>query len=216
MKTLLGLFGILALSSVHAQSFTLQLDTVTELNVAPPSRNSPWLSATFSDLGVNRVRLEITADLFQDEFISMFALNVDPTLNLNSLTFSNVGTEGSFLLPTISKSVNGINGGQGTRFDVGFEFSTSNSSGGSRRFNGDDSVTYNIFYSGVGSFDSVSFDFLDKTSTNYTIAHVQSIGRKDTSAWITTPTEPCIPTIPEPSALLLSALGTLTLLRRRK
>jgi hypothetical protein len=211
MKTLISLFGFLALTSIHAQSFTYQLNTITELNVSPPSGNSPWLSAAFTDVGVNHVRLELTANMIDDEFISMFGLNVDPGININSLTFSNVDTEGTFSLPTISKSMDRISGGQGTRFDVGFDFSTSNSSGGSRRFNQNDSVTYDILYSGSGTFNSDSFDFLDKTGSRYTIAHVQSIGECNTSAWITTPT------VPEPSsAALLGLVGTLVLCRRRK
>lgn len=194
-----------------AQTLSYNLDTVTELNVDAPSGVAPWATVAFNDLGLNQVEFLLTVDLTGDEFMSAFSFNLDPALNQSSLTFSNSITVGQFSLPSITKSKNGVNEGQGTQFDFGFDFSTSNASSGSRRFNNTDSLRYVMTYTGSGVFSSQSFNYLDASGKNGVIAHVQGIGECDTSAWITGES------IPEPQpAMLLGAFGIIALLHRRK
>lgn len=197
-----------------AQTLSFNLDTVTESNVVSPEGNAPWVTTTMNDLGLNQVELLITLNLIGDEFMSNLSLNINPALLVNDITFSGVSTVGQFSLPTITQSTNGVNGGQATRFDLGFDFSTSNASNGSRRFNNTDTLRYVMTYSGAGSFTSQSLNYFDDTDTNTVIAHIQGIGCDATSAWITGgPPE----NIPEPrAAMLLGSFGLITLLRRRK
>lgn len=195
-----------------AQTLSYNLDAVTEVNVDAPTGTAPWATVAFNDLGLNQVEFLLTLDLTGDEFMSGFSFNLDPALSVNSLTFSNTATVGAFTLPSITRSTNGVNEGQGMKFDFGVDFSTSNASSGSRRFNNTDSLRYVMSYTGSGTFNSQSFKYLDATGTNYVIAHVQGIGECDTSAWITG-----TPSIPEPQpAMLLGAFGIIALLRRRK
>lgn len=212
--TLLAMTCFCVAPLTAAQTVSYNFDTVTELNVDSPSGSAPWATAAFTDLGLNQVEMLITLDLTNLEFISSMSFNLDPSLNSKSLRFSNPITVGQFSLPSIDRYTNGVGAGQGTRFDFGFDFSTSNSGGGSRRFNGTDSLRYLLTYSGTGTFNSASFNFPDATGRNTVMAHVQNIGECGTSAWITNGSSP---TIPEPSvALLLGAFGFIILLRRRK
>ena len=214
LTKLLAMMLFVASPLSAAQTLTFNFDTVTESNVDAPSGSGPWATAKFTNLGLNQVEFLLTLNLVGDEFVSDFSFNLNPALDVTDLDFTDVATVGQFILPSITRVTNGVNEGQGTRFDFGFDFTTSNSSGGSRRFNETDSLSYIMTYTGSGTFNSSSFNYIDATNKRKAIAHIQSIGECDTSAWISPRNSN---TIPEPrAALMLGAFGFITLLRRRK
>lgn len=205
------MFCVTASPLSAAQTLSFKLNTVAGVNVTPPAGDAPWATVTFTDHGPNQVGLLLTLDLTGNEFMSRFSFNLDPSMAANSLVFSDVSTVGAFTLPAITLSNDTVKAGQGTRFDVGFDFNVSNSSNGSRRFNETDSLYFIMTYDGSDLFNANSFNYLDATSKNNVIGHIQGIGYDDTSAWLTNTS------IPEPQpALLIGVFGLITLLRRRK
>lgn len=210
---LLTLSALLLFSPVAlgAQTLTFSID-VTSLGVDPPSSPPPWATAEFTSLAPNAVEFTFASNLEASEFISEFNFNLDPSLDSTSLVFTPLhaflGSSG-FVLPAIDISEDAIFGGQGSRFDIGLSFETSNAGGGSRRFSGTDSVTYSIHYNGTGEFNAYSFNFGDSVNGVYAQTHVQGIGEDLTSAWAT-------PSIPEPSSALLGLFGFTFIFRKRR
>lgn len=216
MKTLklITLIGTIFTSqAMAAQTLRYDFDYIVGIGVVSPTTNSfvaePWVYATFTNSTLNQVKINITSNLVDDEFISIVAFNIDPILKLDKLVFTNTSTHGQFLLPQITVDMNKINAGAGTRLDLEFIFNKG--ANGSNRFDLSDSASYVIDYTGNELMTCESFNFIDNTEKYNAIAHVQSIGTENTSAWIGNSQ------IPEPqSAILFGSLSLLTLLIRRK
>jgi hypothetical protein len=87
-----GVFGSLVIAGVVSicrptQGQVLQLGTV--LNGIPPSSNSPWITATFSNLFPGGVSLTLTANFTTtSEFIGEIGLNLRPGISPASLNFA--------------------------------------------------------------------------------------------------------------------------------
>lgn len=210
LTTLLLSSVLLASTAFGATTLTFSFDSVTEVGVLAPSGTAPWATATFTQLTPTAVSMVLSSNLSGSEFFSKFAFNLNPTLDLSHLTVVNTSSSGSFALPSVTLGVNSQGGGQGTRFDIAFNFNTSNSGGGVKRFNFNDSVAYTFTYNGSGDFTLDSFNVLDASGQQYVIAHAQGLCSSSASAWISNTT------VPEPKAALLGALGLITLLRRRR
>lgn len=188
--------------SAKGATTSYQLNTIT--SGATPLTPAPWATFTFTDVGLNQVKLDITSSLTNGEFFSKMALNVNPGLTVtdSNLVFAFLSQTGSFDLPTINIDYDNVNvGAGGGSYDISMDFETSSANGGSRRFNESDNVSYLMTYTGQGTFNSNLF------APDTASAHIQAIGND--SAWTVT-------SIPEPSATLLGGLGVLALLRRKR
>lgn len=202
----IGMAAFLNLAPIvnGATMITFNYDAVTEAGVTPPTGNDPWLSATFTTINSSTVSLTLNSNLVDDEFISKLGLNIPQDIYAHTLTWTIVDSSGSFTAPTIGGA---WNGGNGTGFPLSIEFAKNNTD----RFNLNDSITFNISYSGEEDFSAESFNVLDKSGKVLSIAHIQSIGSKNSSAWVSSTA-----VIPESSAALLGGIGLLTLLQRRR
>lgn len=175
----------------------------------PPAAPAPWATLSFNDGGgTGSVLLTVTtAGLSAGEFISSLSLNLDPTLNPASLTFT-PGAAAGFTLPSVSAAANGHSADGGGLFDVEFNFA---SGPPAARFSGGD--TYTVTIAGIPTLTASSFGFVSSlpapSGQQLVAAHVQSIAVPGgtASAWIT---------VPEPTSLLaLAGLGAMALRRRR-
>ena len=209
------------LSLVQAAVVTLPLDRLFSDESTAPAYvgTDPWLKVTTTDTGSNQVSLELEATaLTGDEHVALWYLNLDPSLDLTQVSFTVALTSGDFLLPSIEKSTNAYRADADGLYDIRMTFSTSNHEGGIERFTDGDKLTYTVSYTGSGTLDSSSFEFLSLADgeTTYgpffSAAHVESTGAGGLdSAWISA--------IPEPSVAMCSLLGTGILLgvgRRRR
>lgn len=194
-----------------ATTLTYEFSDVQVSSVQPPTGAAPWITTTFTSVDVNKVEITINGNLTPPEYLTKLAFNLDgDAFDVGKFAVTPVSLSGQFDQPTISLGINSFNGGNGATFDFAFEFSTSNAQGGAKRFNQTDSLSYLITYFGAEPFTADSFDSFDTSGRFKAVAHVQSIGSGNTSAWIV-PSQ-----IPEASSALLGGLGILTLLRRRR
>jgi hypothetical protein len=202
----------------NAATVSYSFDTLFSNDPVAPDASGPWLQMTTTDTIANQVTLTFTAlNLTDPEHVTDWYINVDPSLDLNLLTFTVNSVTGTFANPSIAKLQNGHIADSAGLYDVHFSFETNNSNGGSNRFTDNDSLTYTVAYTGAGTFNSSSFSFLGtpEIQTVYgpfiTGARILSTGPvNDGDAWVTP--------IPEPSVTLYSvlALGFAAGLRRRR
>jgi hypothetical protein len=210
--TIRTLLAIAAFSTLATAASTLTYSFGSVANSeAPPSGPAPWATASFVDVNTNSVQLNLVLSMLTSEFVSKMAFNFGEQYSDSDFSFSTISTTGTFQAPTLSVDENSLNMGVGSRFDFGLNFATSNAGGGTKLFNGNDSISYLITYTGTKAFGVAAFDALDVSNQFKAIAHFQSIGTKNTSAWVVPAT-----VIPEPRAALLGGLGLIALLRRRR
>ena len=175
----------------------------------PPVGDAPWLNATFDDTGqpADTVVLTLTeVNLTLSESVKGWYFNLDPDLDPCALGLSDPCKTGSFADPIITCGTDEFQAdGDG---ELDFLVTFSNADGPPVRFGLGDAVEYTITYSGPGSLTADSFNFVsakDGGQGEYlTAAHIISIGPD--SGWIT---------VPEPTTVLLLALG-LGISRRRR
>lgn len=198
---LIALMSVLMLPIAYsAQTITYNLNDVSVGTIFPVS-NSPWGNVTITEVSPNSVTLNFGADLTKGEFYSSLGLNLkDDFVYSPTITLTSISTSGNFNLPKISIGNNVKSGGAGVKYDIWFDFDTSNSQGGVKRFDESDSVTYRINGIGIEAF---------KVESNKVIAHAQNL-TGGASSWIGT----C--NIPEPSAIMLGGFGLLFLLTNRR
>jgi hypothetical protein len=164
--------------------------------IAAPEGPAPWISVTFTDVSTNKVKMDIASHLVQSEFMSELAFNV-VGIDIEDVSIDTPVKYGTFTLPTISIPSKPV---LGKTYDVEMSFESRNNKQ-VNRFDQNDIVSYTISYDGPGVMTSQSFN-----SNN--VAHIQSIGCNEDSAWITN--------IPEPSSATIGALGMFFLIRRRR
>jgi hypothetical protein len=192
-----------------AQAGSLQYDLNTIISGTSPGGTLPWISATFIDVGTNNVQLTMTAsNLTGTQFISGLYFNLDPGLDASLLAFT-PGTNpvGS---TTITQAADCCKADGDGFYDFRFDFPTANNPT-EGRFQPSESVVYNIAYTGSGSINVNSFNYLSAPgggTGNYIVAaHVQGINGVDsTSGWVATAT-----VVPEPVSSTLFVIGGVAL-----
>ena len=197
---------ICAAPSAHAA--TIQLDINVLLEGTPVQGDSTVATLLFEDVGANQVRLTVTSSLNNvSEFISDIAFNVAAGFDPSAITASYVAgsQSGLFDLPSLtSTNQNSQNPpGASSGYDHRYTFTTANSDAGSHRFNLDDSFQYLFSANGL---DALDFSVANSASY-YAFAHVQGIGPNANLSSAYVSTDPSIPSVPEPTSLLLLATG---------
>lgn len=191
MKSMkLGVVGALlagaafALPATSAQaSCTFELDF--EFSGADePEGGTPWLTATFENIGVDTVRLTMSASgLVEEESVDEWSFNLDPTLDPTSLSIVHDSGE---VADSVSTGADAFKADGDGSFDILFDFPNS----GDRFTSGETSV---YILSGIVGLSETSFDFpsVDNQgdpTTIFTAAHIQSIDTTDNdnsgSGWI--------------------------------
>ena len=202
MKILLLLLFSSFLATAATTTLSFSYDTVVEENAPIPNGNQSWLFANISNVKHNTVQLDLRSNLNQSEFISRVGFNLAEGIHFSDLLFSNISGE-NFEFPSFRENFNTV---QGNRFAFSINFLTGPPAA---RFDNDDMFSVSITYLGDSVFTPYSFISYNKNLN--TVAHVQNIGLRSESTWITSPQ-----VIPEQNTLLVLLSSVFTFLRRRK
>jgi hypothetical protein len=245
------MFGCALTSSAPGEALTLQPSLVNEdpSGLSTSFKNDfPWLTVTFTTVDSDTVHVKIQSDLLVGPFTTQVNWNTGVG---TAFTFTGVTNTGSFVVasgPSYSSNgflADGATNGAGTGFDFQATFATTNSGGGSQRFNLVDALDFDInCTANCTGFNDTSFDAfnpaaakayfqLDGTQIPATqpcaggpglcyriAAHIQGLsGGSLSSIWIAgvRPEEPQ-QTVPEPSAFLMlgAAVAGLGAFTRKK
>lgn len=206
-KVLLQLIlAVIFTASMAGQAQALNL--INGLNMeysggtAPSSPTTPWITATFIDVGTNQLQLNMTAgNLVLSENIKGWYFNFDDTLDLNSLSIvanNNSAVESVF----VTKDKNNLKADGDGKYDFMFAFPTSGN-----LFTSGETVVYDLTYTG-GTMNISSFNFLSSPAGGhgpfYSAAHIQNTGDGTGSGWIANETTTIVP---EPVSSTLFVVG---------
>lgn len=206
IAALVALFMLPVAAQAAVVSFAFSLEFS---GAQAPVGTAPWVSATFTDVAANQVRLQLSASgLSGSESIRGAYFNLDPLLAPGSLGFAYVsgdaGTQASVPIQTGTDCCKADGDG---RFDMQLGF------GAGSGFDAGETATYDITYGGSGSFSAAAFAFLSQPAGGngpfYAAAHVQNTGGGAGSGWIAPQgfsvqeTSP----VPLPAGLLAAGLG---------
>ncbi len=209
-RVLAALVSVMALwtTSVRATALTFELDFEFSGGVQP-SGPAPWVKVTIDDaldsIGANGVRVTIEAvGLSGNEFIDELLLNLNPALDPTALAMTAVDV--SDVAPGSVGFSSGVDFEQADgdgKFDMEFDFPSSNSGGGVRRFKAGEEIVVDLSYS--GPLSASDFGFLSApgggNGSYYAAAHVQATGpSSEDSGWIG-------PRAPEPATVCLLGAG---------
>lgn len=208
------------LARANAVGVLYQFDNVFSYSgsASSPAGPGPWVDATLQD-AANGVLLTVNnLGLTGGEFLSQLYLNINPADNVNNLTFTFQSGTSGVTAPTIQTGEDGFKADGDGKYDILFNFSTSNSG----RFGAGDSVTYLI--AGITGLSSADFKYLSTSSGGehgpfFGAGHVQGIAGESgsDSVWIDPSLGPQIVPVPEPSSsgLLGAAIGLWVVWRMR-
>ena len=197
-----------------ASAATLQFHLSEEFSGATqPEGVAPWLVATFADHGSGEVRLTIDdSGLSGCEWVSGLYFNVNPTVELNALSFAFFANPTDMILADITVGTDAFRADGNGKYDVLLDLPPP----GANQFAAGESVVVDISLVG-GGVAATDFWYSSKegggNGTWITAAHVQGIGEDGAeSGWIGSRA-----LVPEPSVVisLLVAGVLLAALRNR-
>ena len=209
-KRLIPLLGFTAgpiIFSLIVPAHAAVLGTIFSDGAVAPSKAGPWLTFTTTTTGTpNQVLIEFAAtNLTGLEFVSELFFNVDPSLDLTKLSFSDP-TKSGFDLVTLAKEANGFKADGDGSYDIRVAFETSGGTDPTRRFTQGDKVTYTASYDGGGSFSPASFNYFSESgggsgASFLAAAHLQATpDGGGGSAWVGA--------VPEPSPAIYTLVAT--------
>ncbi len=207
LRTLISLLLATALmawgAAAQADSFTVNLSTEFSDGTAPEG-STPWLVMTVDDSSGNVVITIEATNLTDEEFVSGFYLNYDPTKDPTSLGGS-ISAVGGDITVTNGGALgaDAFSAGSGGNFD--FYLAIQTTAGTGRWTDGESLVLTVLFPAGAVASD---FDFMSVPPGGNccwtAVAHIQSIGEgNEDSGWIGGRTM----RVPEPGTLALFGLG---------
>jgi hypothetical protein len=208
---------ILATLFVAAGSGTASADLIFELDqefsgATPPAGPAPWLTAVVQNSGTDTVTLTLTSNLIDDEFVSEWNFNFDPTGDLDGLNF----VQGSGPTAVVTTGLDAFQADGDGQYDINFVFPQAPPA---VRFGAGATAVFTI--TGLGITES-SFDFLSAPAGGHgpfkSAAHVQGIAPTGSNSGWVAPDGNIPLAVPEPatilSALMLLPLGLLAVRRR--
>ena len=209
---IVGVGTILAATAVPANALIFELDE-EYTGGAEPLGPSPWLTATFDDIGDNQVRLTLDASgLSDDEFVSGWYFNFNFAVSPDWFAPA-VDSGPSYVIGSGIGSNNYNAGGtMGHGFDIFFQFETADNS--DKRFTAGEVAVYTLELPAGTSPELIpeSFNLKNEAGYFYSAAHVQDIDNPDfetDSGWIGA--ERSIAAIPEPATIILIGTGLASL-----
>ena len=174
---------------------------------AVPTGTAPWVTANIQNTS-GGVDLTIsTAGLTSGEFLGSLYLNINPSYNVNNLTFSFLGGTAGVSTPTIQTGEDGFKADGDGKYDILFSFDTSNAG----VFGAGDTMSF--FISGISGLNANDFVYLSTPAGGNgpfdAAGHIQGIGANGDSAWVNPSQGAIVVPVPEPGsyALLLLAAG---------
>ena len=212
----LGLLAVFAFAC-QAPADSISLDT--SFFGTTPTSPAPWGVGSFSNSGSGVVltltpSLSASADKYA--YISQWDFNLNPALNPALLSFSLIGSSGSFTAPTVSLGTNAfLADTTGGHYDIKFAFSFFS------RFGNGDSATYDITYQGrtltAGDFDYATTD----GGQYYSAAYLLGLNYGCSCDWVASNGAGSdVSAVPEPtlaaSLIGLAGMGLLYSCRRPK
>jgi hypothetical protein len=171
-----------------------------------PVGSTPWANVSIVDSGADTVTVTVTnlTDPADGQFLTALYLNIDPFVDVTASNF--VG--GDIFNPdnTVLDGEDAFHTANYT-FDLFANFDTSNSGG--TRFNGGDSVSFDLSGDGLSSASFLVASSKDGSPDTFGMIHIQGIpGDGEGSSKIGT--------VPEPASMAVLGLGALALARRRR
>lgn len=200
---------VLSLTSFNVSASVYIYNIGTTFDGTSPGGSAPWLTAKFSDVGVNTVQLDLsTSGLIASEKVGAWYFNFTPLGNVNSLVFTRLtGFPPGNTTVTLGANSQAADGGG--LYDIELDFPT-----GQNPFGANQSLSYMI-----SSSNSLNASMFNELSVPHggngvwlTAAHVQSINGN--SGWIGTNKAITTPE-PETYLTLISLLSIAWVSRRR-
>jgi hypothetical protein len=208
--------GVLIGAATQSQAdLALNLDQVYTGEFSPGG-TAPWLKIIVTDTGTDEVSLKFEAGgLTSDMFLTSVYMNY--TGSPSVLTFGNDPTiVGAMDEPSIGQGSDAFKAPGDGKFDLVFDFETSNAGGGTKRFGAGESITYVVTGEDLDPSDFNALSAPDGGAGPFiAVAHLQGVEGTIGSSHIYATVVP-EPTTMIAGALLLLPFGASALRLRRK